>query len=57
MCKLLEDMRNEAAIEAEKKTAVHLIKLDRMTLQKIAEATEVPIDAVRGLETETMQSA
>ncbi len=57
MCKLLEDMRNEAAIEAAKKTAVHLIKLDRMTLQKIAEATEVPIDAVRGLETETMQSA
>ncbi len=56
MCKLLEDMRNEAAREAAKKTAVHLIRLDRMTLQEIAEATELPFDVVRELETEVMQS-
>lgn len=59
MCKLLEDMKNEVAREVAretaKKTAVHLIRLGRMTLQEIAEATELPFDVVRELETEVMQ--
>ena len=48
MCKMLEDMRNEAAQKAEqdkaKKTAVRLIKLGKMTLEEIAEATELSLD-------------
>lgn len=54
MCKIMEDMRNEAAREAEqnktKKTAVHLIKLGKMSLEEIAEATELSLDIVRDLE-------
>ncbi len=54
MCKIMEDMRNEAAQKAEqnkaKKTAVHLIKIGKMTLEEIAEATELSIDIVKELE-------
>ena len=61
MCKILEDMRNEAAQEAEqnraKKTAVHLIKLGKMTLEEIAEATELSLDVVKELENQSMQLA
>ncbi len=61
MCKMLEDMRNEAAQEAEqkanKKTAAHLIKLGKMTLEEIAEATELSLDVVKELENQSMQLA
>ena len=61
MCKIMEDMRNEAAQKAEqvkeKKTAVHLIKLGRMTLEEIAEATELSLDIVEELENKLMQPA
>lgn len=61
MCKMMEDMRNEAAKEAEqdkaKKTAVHLIKMGKMTLEEIAEATELSLDTVRELEGQSMQLA
>ena len=65
MCKIMEDMRNEAAREAAqkaeqnkaKRTAVHLIKLDKMTLEEIAEATELSLDIVKELESQSMQSA
>lgn len=30
MCKIMEDMRNEAALNRAKKTAIHLIKLGKM---------------------------
>ena len=63
MCKIMEDMRNEAAREAAqeaeqnkaKKTAVHLIKLGKMTLEEIAEATELSLDIVKELEIQSMQ--
>ncbi len=63
MCKMLEDMRNEAAREAAqkaeqnkaKRTAVHLIRLGKMSLEEIAEATELSLDTVRELEKQTMQ--
>jgi len=59
MCKIMEDMRNEAAREATqnkaKKTAVHLIKLGKMTLEEIAEATELSLDLVKELESQSMQ--
>ena len=59
MCKMLEDMRNEAAQKAEqdkaKKTAVRLIKLGKMTLEEIAEATELSLDILKELESQSMQ--
>ena len=65
MCKIMEDMRNEAAREAAqqaeqnkaKKTAVHLIKLGKMTLEEIAEATELSLDIVKELENQSIQLA
>ena len=65
MSKILEDMRNEAAKEAAqkaeqdkaKKTAVRLIKLGKMTLEEIAEATELSLDIVKELGTQSMQLA
>ena len=59
MCKMLEDMRNEAAQKAEqdkaKKTAIRLIKLGKMTLEEIAEATELSLDILKELESQSMQ--
>ncbi len=59
MCKIMEDMRNEAAKEAEqnkaKRTAIHLIKLGKMTLEEIAEATELSLDMDKELENQSMQ--
>ncbi len=65
MCKIMEDMRKEAAQKAaqeaeqkaNKKTAVHLIKLGKMTLEEIAEATELSLDVVKELESQSMQLA
>ena len=48
------------AIEARnkaKKTAVHLIKLGKMSLEEIAEATELSLDTVKELESQVMQLA
>ncbi len=61
LCKIIEDMRNEAAQKAEqkraKKTAIHLIKLGKITLEEIAEATELSLDIVKELENKSMQLA
>ena len=57
MSKILEDMRNEAVQDKAKKTAVRLIKLGKMTLEEIAEATELPLDLVKELESQSMQLA
>ena len=55
MSKILEDMRNEAAQDKAKETAVRLIKLGKMTLEEIAEATELPLDLLKELESQSMQ--
>ena len=55
MCEIMEDMRNEAEQNKAKKTAVHLIKLGKMTLEEIAEATELSLDVVKELENQSMQ--
>ncbi|MCM1091386.1 MAG: hypothetical protein NC413_11135 [Muribaculum sp.] len=51
----------EAAQEAEqkkaKKTAIRLIKLGKMSLEDIAEVTELSLDVVRELESQSMQLA
>ncbi len=63
MCKMLEDMRNEAAREAAqkaeqnkaKRTAARMIRAGKMPLEDIADYTELPLDTVRELEKQTMQ--
>ncbi len=57
MCKIMEDMRNEAVQNKAKKTAVHLIKSGKMSLEEIAEATELSLDTVKELENQSMQLA
>ena len=61
MSKILEDMRNEVAKEAEqnkaKKTAIRLIKMGKMSLDEIAEATGLSIEELKELESHAMQTA
>lgn len=53
MCKAMEDMKNEAALEARlderKDVAYRLLKMDGMTLDKIAEISKLSIEEVRML--------
>ena len=63
MCKIMEDMRNEAAREAAreaeqnkaKKTAIRMIKAGKLSLEDIADYTELSIDTVKELENQAMQ--
>ena len=66
MCKIMEDMRNEAAreaareaaIEAEqnkaKKMAIRMIKAGKMSLEDIADYTELSLDTIKELEDQIM---
>ena len=53
MCKAMEDMRNEAALEARlderKDVACRLLKMGGMALDKIAEISKLSIEEVRML--------
>ncbi len=53
MCKMLEDMRNDVAIDI----AQNLIKADNVSLEQIANATSLPLDTVKKLEAEIMSLA
>lgn len=59
MCKIMEDMRSETAREAgqnkAKKTAIRMIKSGKLSLEDIADYTELSIDTVKELENQTMQ--
>ena len=66
MCKLLEDMRNEAAREAEKKaaldsakeTAKRMIQKGKMPLEEIADyVPALSLDDLKQLKAEVMQMA
>ena len=62
MCKIMEDMRNEAAQKAELKsareTAERLIKKGKMTLEEIAECVPLlSIEELREIEMKVMQLA
>ncbi len=65
MCKIMEDMRNEAAREAAqkaelnkaKKMAIRMIKADKMSLEDIADYTELSIDTIKELASQSMQFA
>ena len=55
MCKVLEDMRNEAAKSAVEKRNIEfsstLLKLGKLTIEEIAESAGLTIDRVRELAT------
>ena len=58
MCKIMEDMRNEAAINSARETAERLIKKGKMTLEEIAECVPLlSLDELREIETRVMQLA
>ncbi len=62
MCKMLEDMRNEAAqkaaLDSARETAERMIKKGKMTLEEIAEyVPALSFDDLKKLETEVMQMA
>ena len=53
MCKIMEDMGNEAAQQAEqnkaKKMAIRMIKAGKMSLEDIADYTELSLDTIKEL--------
>ncbi len=58
MCKIMEDMRNEAALNSARETAQRLIKKDKLTLEEIAECIPLlSLDELKQLEAEVMQMA
>ena len=62
MCKIMEDMRNEAAKEAVKKTtkenARRLLKLGKIKIEEVSECFPDLLDSdIKELETEIMQLA
>ena len=62
MCKLMEDMRNEAAREAAhkaeresaRKTAKRFLKMGKLSHEEIADGTGLPLEEVKALEEEIM---
>ena len=57
MSKILEDMRNEAELNKAKKMAIRMIKAGKMSLEDIADYTELPLDTIKELERQTIQFA
>lgn len=61
MCKMLEDMRNEAAHEAKRegarKIAKRLLKMEKLSHEEISDGTGLPLEEVKALEEEIMQLA
>ena len=57
MCKMLQDMRNEAAHEAGRATAERIIRKGKMSLEEIADYVPISMDELKKIEAEIMQSA
>ena len=53
----IKSERYEAEQDKAKRTALHLLKLGKMSLEDIAEATELSLDIVKELESQSMQLA
>ncbi len=51
----IKSERYEAEQNKAKKTAIHLLKLGKMSLEDIAEATELSLDMIKELESQSMQ--
>lgn len=56
MCKMMEEMRNEAEANKAKKMAIRMIQAGKMSLEEIADYTELPIEAVKELKMQHLQS-
>lgn len=54
MCQMLEEMRNETALETTKEFALRLIMRGKDTLEEIAEITDLPLAELNHLK-ETKQ--
>ncbi len=58
MCKIMEDMRNEAALDNARETARRMIKKGKMPLEEIADyVPALSLDELKQLEVEIMQTA
>ena len=57
MCKIMEDMRNEAELKGVKKTAMRMIRAGKMPLEDIADYTELSLDTIKELASQSMQLA
>ncbi len=57
MCKIMEDMRNETAIRNAKEIAVRMIKAGKMSLEDIADYTELSLDTIKELASQSIQLA
>ena len=57
MCKIMEDMRNEAELNKAKKMAVRMIKAGKMPLEDIADYTELSLDTIKELAGQSMRFA
>jgi hypothetical protein len=57
MSKILEDMRNETALSNSKEIAMRMIKAGKMSLEDIADYTELSLETVKELESQVMQLA
>ena len=53
----IKSERYEAEQDKAKRTALHLLKLGKMSLEDIAEATELSLDIIKELESQSMQLA
>ena len=49
MCKAMEDMRNEAALEKGKKTALNMLALGKLSYEEIAQCAELSLEEVKAL--------
>ena len=50
VCKVMEDMRNEAARENSQETARSLLLIGKLTYEEIAQATKLTVDEVKELD-------
>ena len=55
MCKIMEDMRNEAELNKAKRMAIRMIKAGKMSLEDIADYTELSLDIIKELASQSMQ--
>ena len=52
MCKVVEDLCNDAKIEEKKKIAIRLLKQSELTYEKIAEYVGLEVEVVNALDKE-----
>lgn len=50
MCRVIEEMRNEAMRENALEIARSLLRIDKLTCEEIAQATKLTVDEVKELE-------